>query len=79
MAKRWYIIHPYSNFESKVADSIREQAKHRHLDHLFEEIMVPAEKLVGVRRGHKHEIERKFFPGLRAGQNGTHRRGLSPH
>jgi transcriptional antiterminator NusG len=63
MAKHWYIIHAYSNFESKVADSIREQAKHRHLEHLFEEIIVPTEKLVAVRRGQKHEVERKFFPG----------------
>jgi len=63
MAKRWYIIHAYSNFENKVADSIREQAKHRHLDHLFEEIIVPTEKLVDVRHGQKHATERKFFPG----------------
>jgi transcription termination/antitermination protein NusG len=47
----------------KVPDSIREQAKHRHLDHLFEEIIVPTEKLVEVRRGQKHPAERKFFPG----------------
>ena len=63
MSKRWYIIHAYSNFEGKVADSIREQAKHRNLEHLFEEIIVPTEKLVDVRRGQKQEIERKFFPG----------------
>ena len=63
MAKRWYIIHAYSNCESKVADSIREQAEHRHLDHLFEEIIVPIEKLVEVRHGQKHATERKFFPG----------------
>jgi transcription termination/antitermination protein NusG len=63
MAKHWYVIHTYSNFENKVVDSIREQAKHRHLDYLFEEIIVPTEKLVDVRRGQKHDIERKFFPG----------------
>ena len=63
MAKRWYIIQALSNFESKVADAIRDQAKHRHLDHLFEEIVVPTEKLIEVRHGQKHAIERKFFPG----------------
>src|ERR1700745_314019 len=61
--KHWYIIQAYSNFERKVADSIREQAKQRHLEHLFDEVMVPTEKVVEVRRGQKVNAERKFFPG----------------
>jgi transcriptional antiterminator NusG len=61
--KRWYIVHAYSNFEKKVAESIREQAKQRHLEHLFEDIMVPTEKVTEVRRGRKIPAERKFFPG----------------
>jgi transcriptional antiterminator NusG len=63
MAMRWYIIHAYSNFENKVAESIREQAKQRGLSDLFEEVMVPKEKVVEVRRGRKVDAERKFFPG----------------
>ena len=63
MAKRWYIVHAYSNFENKVADSIREQAKQRGLSDLFEEVMVPQEKVVEVRRGRKVDAERKVFPG----------------
>src|SRR5881275_2752289 len=61
--KRWYIVHAYSNFENKVADSIREQAKQRSLTHLFDEVIVPKEKVVEVRRGLKVDAERKFFPG----------------
>ena len=63
MAQRWYIVHAYSNFEKKVADSIREQAKQRHLEHLFDEVLVPIEKVTEVRRGRKVDAERKFFPG----------------
>jgi transcriptional antiterminator NusG len=63
MAKRWYIVHAYSNFERKVADAIREKADQSGLGELFEEIMVPTEKVVEVRRGRKVDAERKFFPG----------------
>jgi transcriptional antiterminator NusG len=61
--KRWYIVHAYSNFEKKVAESIREQAKQRGLEELFEQVLVPTEKVTEVRRGRKVDTERKFFPG----------------
>ncbi|MGX1098208.1 transcription termination/antitermination protein NusG [Amorphus sp. MBR-141] len=63
MAKRWYIVHAYSNFEKKVAEAIREKAQATGLDELFDEILVPTEKVVEVRRGRRVDAERKFFPG----------------
>ena len=62
-AKRWYIVHAYSNFEKKVAEDIRQKADQSGLGDLFDEVLVPTEKFVEVRRGRKVESERKFFPG----------------
>ncbi|MSP43655.1 MAG: transcription termination/antitermination protein NusG [Alphaproteobacteria bacterium] len=63
MVMRWYIVHAYSNFEKKVAESIREQAEAQGLADRFEEILVPTEDVVEMRRGRKIQSERKFFPG----------------
>ncbi len=63
MEKKWYIVHAYSNFERKVADSIREKAIAAGLGDAFEEILVPTEKVVEIRRGRKVDADRKFFPG----------------
>jgi transcription termination/antitermination protein NusG len=63
MAKRWYIVQAYSNFERKVAESIREKVISTGLDHLFDDVLVPTEKVTEVRRGRKVDAERKFFPG----------------
>ena len=61
--KRWYIVHAYSNFENKVAESIRDQAKQRGLAEHIDEVLVPKEKVTEARRGRKVDAERKFFPG----------------
>jgi transcription termination/antitermination protein NusG len=63
MASRWYVIHVYSGFEKKVATAIREQAEQKGLGERFEEILVPTEEIVEVKRGAKVNSERKFFPG----------------
>ncbi len=63
MAARWYIIHVYSGFERKVEQSIREQAQIKGLAERFEEVLVPSEEVVEMRRGQKVSTDRKFFPG----------------
>jgi transcription termination/antitermination protein NusG len=63
MANRWYIVHAYSNFERKVAESIKERAVSAGLSDMFEEVLVPMEEVVEMRRGRKVSSERKFFPG----------------
>src|SRR3546814_638429 len=63
MAHRWYVIHVYSGFERRVAQSIKEQAQQKGMDALLEEVLVPMEEVVELRRGAKVNAERKFFPG----------------
>jgi transcriptional antiterminator NusG len=63
MAAQWYVIHVYSGFEKKVAQSIAEQAKQAGMSELIQQVLVPTEEVVEMRRGAKINSERKFFPG----------------
>jgi transcriptional antiterminator NusG len=63
MAKRWYVVHVYSGFEKKIAQQIKEGAAQKGLADLVDEVLVPAENVVEVRRGQKVNAEQKFFPG----------------
>jgi transcriptional antiterminator NusG len=60
---RWYIVHTYSNFERKVAEEIKRQAKLQDLEDLVVDVVVPTEEVVEIRRGQKKSSERKFLPG----------------
>lgn len=63
MAKRWYSVHVLSNFEKKVAEAIREAARVQSLEDEIEEVLVPTEEVVEIRRGQKVNVERRFMPG----------------
>ena len=63
MTAPWYVIHVYSSFENKVANSIREQARQQGMEEEIADVQVPTEEVVRMRRGTKVASERKFFPG----------------
>ena len=60
---RWYVLHAYSGYEKKVADSIVDQAIKLGVKEHIEEISVPVQNVVEVKRGVRVNTERKIFPG----------------
>ena len=63
MAKKWYVAHVFSGSEKKVCQNIEEQIVTNNLEYLIEEVLVPTEEVVEIRRGTKVQTEKKFFPG----------------
>ena len=63
MAKKWYVVHVFSGSEKKVCQNIEEQIVTKNLENLIEEVLVPTEEVVEIRRGTKVQTEKKFFPG----------------
>ena len=60
---RWYVLHAYSGYEKKVADSIMDQADKLGIKDQIEDISVPTQNIVEVKRGVRVNTERKIFPG----------------
>ena len=63
MAKRWYSVSVLSNFEKKIAEQIRTEVIEKGLQDDIEEVLVPTEDVIEVRRGKKVTTERRFMPG----------------
>ncbi|KGJ05876.1 transcription antitermination protein nusG [Paracoccus halophilus] len=63
MAKRWYSVSVLSNFEKKVAEAIRLAVAEKGLEDEIEEVLVPTEEVIEIRRGKKVTSERRFMPG----------------
>lgn len=63
MAKRWYSVSVLSNFEKKVAEQIRTAVLEANLSEEIDEVLVPTEEVIEVRRGKKVTSERRFMPG----------------
>lgn len=63
MAKRWYSVSVLSNFEKKIAEQIRQKAAEQGLEEKIDEVMVPTEEVIEMRRGKKVQSERRFMPG----------------
>jgi len=63
MAKRWYSVSVLSNFEKKIAEQIRTSAAEKGLEDDIDEVLVPTEEVIEVRRGKKVTAERRFMPG----------------
>ncbi|MFT7595987.1 MAG: transcriptional antiterminator NusG, partial [Paracoccaceae bacterium] len=63
MAMRWYSVSVLSNFEKKIAEQIRTSVTENGLEAEIDEVLVPTEEVIEVRRGKKVTTERRFMPG----------------
>ena len=63
MAKRWYSVSVLSNFEKKIAEQILQAVDEQGLQDQIEEVLVPTEEVIEIRRGKKVTAERRFMPG----------------
>lgn len=63
MGKHWYVVHTYSGYEQKAKKALEERVRQHGVEHLFEEVLVPQESVVEMKKGKKRTSKRQFFPG----------------
>ncbi|PIR25232.1 MAG: transcription termination/antitermination protein NusG [Deltaproteobacteria bacterium CG_4_10_14_0_2_um_filter_43_8] len=61
--KHWYVVHTYSGYEQKAKEALLERVRHHNMEDLFEDVLVPTEDVVEVKKGVKRASKRQFFPG----------------
>ncbi len=61
--KKWFIIHTYSGFEQKVADSLKSRAEAFGFAHQIGQILIPTEEVIELRAGKKVTSKRMLYPG----------------
>ena len=61
--KNWFIIHTYSGFEQKVADSLRGRSQAFGFADRIGQILIPREEVVELRGGKKVTSQRLLYPG----------------
>jgi len=61
--KEWYIVHVYSGFEAKVQEALRDRVRQAHMEDKFDDVLIPAETVVEMKKGEKKSRSKKFFPG----------------
>lgn len=70
MSMKWYGVHTYSSFENKVRLNLLETIKNEGVESFFEEILIPCETVVELKKV-KKDVLKKIFSGLYSGQNGV--------
>ena len=63
MEKNWYIVHVYSGFEQKAKEALLDNIRRKKMDEKFEEVLIPSETVIEVKKGEKKSKSKKFFPG----------------
>ncbi|MFA5811832.1 MAG: transcription termination/antitermination protein NusG [bacterium] len=63
MTMHWYVVHTYSGYEQKAKKALEERIRQHGVEHLFEDVLVPQENVVEVKKGVKRTTKRQFFPG----------------
>lgn len=63
MSKNWYVIHTYSGYEQKAKQALLENIKNSKMEECFEEVLIPSEDVVEMKKGVKKTTKRQFFPG----------------